>query len=284
MRRYLLATALFAATVSLSVAQPPDDLIRQANKAVLAGDPAAAESLYAAAAERTADPGLVAYNTAAVRFGQGRFYDAEVLYARTLDDRACPPARAAKAWFNRGVCLLRRGGDPAAFRSAVACFDRCLDSPGADDPLKADARKLLELSKLLWADAARKAAKPENPNTPAPEDGPDPPPPQPPAGGAEPDLQPDPKGKDGSPGKADQKATKQSGATPTKDLGAKATDQPAAGANPKLQPLPDDDTARPLSPDETRAYLRQTEDRLRRERQALLRSVAGPERPGVKDW
>ncbi|HEX4607004.1 MAG TPA: tetratricopeptide repeat protein [Urbifossiella sp.] len=280
--RIPLAAGLFVATVSLCLAQQPDDLVRRANAAVLAGDPAAAEPLYAAAAERTADPGLVAYNTAAVRFGQGRFYDAEVLYARTLDDRACPPPRVAKAWFNRGVCLLRRGGEPAAFRSAVACFERCLEAPGADDPLKADARRLLELAKLLWADAARKAARPENPNTPAPEEAPDPP--QPPPGGLEPDPRPDPNGKDGPPTPADPKLTRQPGVLPTKDPGAKAAEQAAAGVSPKLQPLANDDTARPLSPEDTRAYLRQTEERLRRERQGLLRAVAGPGRPDVKDW
>ena len=281
--RVLLAAALLAATVSLSAAQPPEELVRRANAAVLSRDPAAAEPLYAAAAERTPDPGLVAYNTAALRFGQGRYYDAEVLYARTLDDRACPPGRGARAWFNRGVCLLKRGGDPAVYRSAVACFDRCLDAPGADDPLRADARRLLEIAKLLWADAARRAARPENPNTPAPEELPDPPPPLP-SGGAEPDQQPDPHGKEGSPDKADPRLTKQAGTQPTRDPGTKANDQPTAGANPKLQPIADADDARPLSPEAPRAYLRQTEERLRRDRQGLLRAVAGPDRPGVKDW
>jgi hypothetical protein len=281
--RYALAAALFAATVALAAAQPPDELVRRANAAVLAGDPAAADPLYAAAAERTPDPGLVAYNTAAVRFAQGRFFDAEVLYARALDDRACPPGRAARAWFNRGVCLLKRGGDPAVYRSAIACLERCREAPGADDPLRADARRLIELAKLLWADAARKAARPESPNAPTPEDGPDPPPPQPSAG-SDTDPQPDPHGKDGSPAAPDPRLTKQAGTQPTKDAGPKAADQAAAGASPKLQPLPDDDTARPLSPEDTRAYLRQTEERLRLERRALLRAVAGPDRPGVKDW
>lgn len=273
---------LLTTAAVLAASDPAADQIRRANAAVLAGDPAGADPLYADAAERTTDPGLVAYNTAAVRFGQGRFYDAEVLYARTLDDRACPPGRVARAWFNRGVCLLRRGGDAAVYRSAVACFERCLEAPGADDPLRADARHHLELAKLLWADAARKAARPENPNTPTPEEAPEPPP-QPP-GGPEPDPLPDPNGKEGSPGPTDPRVVKQPGATPTREPGHKAAEQPAAGANPRLQPLPDDDQARPLTPEDARAYLRQTEDRLRRERQGLLRAVSGPDRPGVRDW
>ena len=76
----------------------------------------------------------------------------------------------------------------------------------------------------------------------------------------------------------------QAGAQQTKDAGPKATEQANQGASPKLQPLPDDDQVRPLSREATLAYLRQTEERLKRERQLLLRSVAGPDRPGVRDW
>jgi len=281
-RRLPLAAGLFAAAIALAAGPQPEELVRRANAAVLAGDPVAADPLYAAAADRTADPGLVAYNTAAVRAAQGRFYDAEVLYARALDDHACPPARAARAWFNRGVCLLKRGGDAAVYRSAVACLERCRESAGADDPLKADARRLIELAKLLWAEAARRAPRPESPNAPTPEDAPEPPPPQQPAG-TEPEPQPDPNGKNGPTNPADPKPTKPAGAQPTKKAGGKEN-QPAAGAGPQLRPLANDDTARPLSPDETRAYLRQTEERLRKERQGLLRAVAGGDRPGVKDW
>jgi hypothetical protein len=280
-RRLSLAAGLFAATVALAAGPPPEELVRRANAAVLAGDPTTADPLYAAAAERTADPGLVAYNTAAVRAAQGRFFDAEVLYARALDDRACPPPRAARAWFNRGVCLLKRGGDAAVYRSAVACLERCRESPGADDPLKADARRLIELAKLLWAEAARKAPRPESPNAPTPEDANEPPPPQ--QGAADSDPQPDPSGKQGPTNPADAKQSKPAGVQPTQGPGGKS-DQPAPGVGPQLQPLSNDDTARPLSPDETRAYLRQTEERLRKERQGLLRAVAGPDRPGVKDW
>jgi hypothetical protein len=57
-----------------------------------------------------------------------------------------------------------------------------------------------------------------------------------------------------------------------------------AGNNPLLQPLPDTDQTQSLSPEDTRAYLRQTEERLRREREGLLRALAGPDRPGVRDW
>src|SRR5207245_17713 len=101
----LLGVALVAATPHAA-----EDVIRAANAAFLRDDLAAADRLYAAAEERTADPGLVAFNRATVLFQKGEFRDAELHYSRVLDDRACPPERAARAWFNRGTCLVRRGG------------------------------------------------------------------------------------------------------------------------------------------------------------------------------
>src|SRR5438128_8324322 len=80
-----------------------DDLIRAANAAYLRGDADAADMLYAQAEERAADPGLVAFNRAAVLFQRGEFREAELHYMRVLEDKACPPERAARAWFNRGI-------------------------------------------------------------------------------------------------------------------------------------------------------------------------------------
>src|SRR5262249_59336214 len=134
----------------------------------------------AAAEERTGAPGLVAFNRAAVLFQKEDFRDAEVHYARVLEDAACPPERAARAWYNRGTCLLRRGTSPAVYRSAIACLEHCLDSPAADEPLKADARHNLELAKLLWNEARKTAAKPDTPNEnrPPEEEPPNTPPPR----------------------------------------------------------------------------------------------------------
>lgn len=280
--RFLTLLVLLPA---VSAAAPPpadtDELIRRANAAFEKGDAEAADALYAAAEERTADPGLIAFNRAAVLFRKGDFRDAELHYARVLEDRACPPDRAARAWFNRGTCLLRRGGTPAAYRSAVACFERCLDLDPADEPLKADARHNLELAKLLWVEANRKAAKPETPNSdPPPEERPDPPPA---FGGADPQPgNPEPGGSDNAGKNPQPVPTPAAGPTPKgtpKDADAKAP-----GNNPNLPVLKDDDRLQPLSPEDTREYLKRTEDRLRRERQGMLRMLYGPDRPGVRDW
>jgi tetratricopeptide (TPR) repeat protein len=155
----------------------PEGAIREANAAFLRGDLEDADRGYAASEECAQDPGLVAFNRAAVLFQRGDYREAELHYARVLADAECPAERAAKSWYNRGTSLLRRGVSTAVYRSAIACFDRCLESTAADEPLKADARYNLELAKILWNESRKSSAKPENPNeNPPPEDFPNDPP------------------------------------------------------------------------------------------------------------
>jgi len=265
------------ALIAAAPAPEPADTIRLANAAYLAGDLDRAESLYVAAEERTGDPGLVAFNRAAVQFQKGEFAAAEANYARVLEDAACPADRAARAWFNRGTCLLRRGTSVAVYRSAIACFDKCLDSAAADAPLKADARKNLELAKLLWIEANKKAAKPETPNDPAPEERPNEPPPAT-SNGKEP--QDNPSGATGP--KKETRPAPASAPMPKTDSTGGNDSQPVPGA--ALQPIPDDSQPQKLSPEDTREYLRRAELRLRDERRGLLRTLYGPPRPGVRDW
>lgn len=270
---------LFAALALIAAAptDAPEDLIRRANAAVIAGDAETAASLYEQAEERTDDPGLVAFNKAALLFHKGEFFAAEANYARVLEDAACPPTRAAKAWFNRGTCLLRRGTSAAVYRSAIACFDRCLDSLGADAPLKADARKNIELAKLLWIEANKKAAKPDAPNEPTPE---------------EPQPDKNPGTKDGN-DKADEpggnSGTKKETRpmpvptpVPNKDVNGGNDTQPGNAAT--LQPIADDGVPQKLSPEDTREYLRRAELRLQGERRSLLKTLYGTPRPGIRDW
>jgi tetratricopeptide (TPR) repeat protein len=255
-------------------------LIRRANAAFLRDELAAAEPLYAAAEERTADPGLVAFNKAAVLFQKGEFREAELHYARVLDDKSCPPDRAARAWFNRGTCLLKRGGGAPVYRSAVACFERCLDLNPPDAPLQADARHNLELAKLLWVEANKKAAKPETPNTrPPQEELPEAPPP---LGGSE--EQPGLAEPGGNEGPNGPRPTQQPVPAPAPGSRPRDTDTKAPGTNANLEALKDADQVQPLSPEDTREYLRRTAARLERERHEMLKMLYGPDRPGVRDW
>ncbi len=287
----IVAALAAALTVVLAAAAPmtapagtaPEDLLRGGNAAFRSGQSDEADRLYAAAEERASDPGLVAFNRAAVRFQKGEFREAELLYARTLSDAECPPDRAAKAWYNRGTALLRRGGSAAVFRSAVACLEQCLESPAADAPLRADARHNLELAKLLWDQTRRAEAKPNTPNqNPPPEEAPsDPPAPHPsdPAPSSE-----KPEAKTGSerPAGTAPKREPSPATTPKADTGSPV--QPAPGAATLPPELEDRNTIQPLSPEDTRRLLRDIAARLRNDRRTLLRTLYPPPQPGVNDW
>jgi tetratricopeptide (TPR) repeat protein len=273
----LTAIVLLVAAAPPST-QSPDELVRRANEAFRAGDADAADVLYATAEELTADPGLVAFNRAAVLFERGQFRDAEAQYARVLDDAACPPERAARAWFNRGTCLLRRGGSASVYRSAIACFEHTIDSAAADEPLRAEARTNLELAKLLWNEARKKADEKKSPNDPPPEEEKPQPRPQEPDRGHTGD---DPGGAD--PGGVGKKPV---GTQPVPKTGIQPTpnDQKTAGNNANLDVLKDTSEVQHLSPEDTRAYLEEMAKRLKRERRAMLETLYGPDRPGLPDW
>lgn len=269
----------------LGAAQPlptdsPEELIRRAN-AVFATDPVAADALYVAAEERTADPGLVAFNRAAVLFHRGDYREAERYYDRVLADAACPPERAAQAWYNRGTSLLYRGGSLGVYRSAIACFENALHSPGADDPLKAKARHNLEIAKLRWIELAHKEAKnePPSPNQNVPPEETTSPQPQPREPGTEPSTEPQ-----------DSTTRPQPVAQPTLPPAtppgndASPTAQPIAGLNPNLLIPQDTDTVQRYSPEEARDYLKRTAPRRQREYHALLESLYGAERIDIRDW
>jgi hypothetical protein len=271
----------------------PEELVRRANEAFRAGDVDGADKLYAAAEERTTDPGLVAFNRGAVLFDRAMasptekhlFRDAEKQYERVLDDAACPPERAAKAWFNRGTCLLARGGTLGVYRSAIACFEHTLDSPAADTDLKRRAAHNLELAKLRWNEERKKAAKPEeeSPNKKLPPEEEHQPRPEPerPGGGTEQNP-----GNETTPGGQQPQTGMQPQQVPLPKNGDKPTptEQKTAGNNQNLQVPEDKDEVQKLSPEEARAYLQETAKRRKRELHSMLETLYGPDRPNVRDW
>lgn len=281
---YLLPFALcLLAAAAPPREDAPDELIREANALFREGDKDSADRLYARAEERTGDPGLVAFNRGVVLFDRQKYRDAEQHYKCVLDDAACPPDRAARAWYNRGTCLLRRGGSWEVFRAAVACFEHTLDSPAADERLRADARHNIELAKLQCAkERAKEENKKKSPNTDVPpeeENTPRPRPDQQPGGN-----EPDP---DGGEQTTDKGAPKPAG-TQTQQPGATAktteTDQTVAGNNAALEVLKDEAQVQQLSEKDARATLAEIARRNKREQQSLLRTLYGPERTAVRDW
>ncbi len=260
----------------------PESLIRQANAAFLAGDIDQAERLYSQAEEQTADPGLVAFNRAAILFQQQDYRAAEEHYTRVLDDAACPADRAARAWYNRGTCLLLRGGSLEVYRSAIAALERCVDSPAADEPLKADARHNLELAKKLWNNARATQQKNDSPNNaPPPEEQPNAPPTL-----DKPDTKSDnrpPEKTQDQPGVPAKKP--KAGEQPApKPIGERDPKQTATQPDPNAPALRDESSVQSFSAADTREHLRRIAERLRKDRHDLLRTLYPPEQPGGRDW
>ncbi len=279
----LLPLAFFLLAAAPAQGDSPDELVRRANAALRAGDTDTADQLYAAAEERTADPGLVAFNRAAVLFEQKNYPRAERYYDLVLDDAACPPERAARAWYNRGTCLLNRGGSIEVYRAAIACFENALDNPAADQDVKDRAPHNLELAKLHWNEERKKAAKPEevSPNEKPPQEEDRQPRPEPDRsqGGLEP-------GAEGDPGPAGaQKVGQQPQPVPQPNGGAKPapTDQTAPANNANLQVPRDEDEVQKLPPEEARAYMKETAERRKRELRALLKLLYDPDHADARD-
>lgn len=267
---------LFGLVLLSSLAATPSaeslDHVRTGNAAFNRGDLDAAEQAYSLAQEHADDPGLVAFNAAAVRAARGDYRDAELHYLRTLEDRAAPPERRAKAMYNRGVCLLYRGGDATTYRTAIASFEDCLDLGIADDALNADARHNLEVAKLLWAKARATQKNPPRANDRPPEE--EPPPERDPRTTSATDAT-------GTEGTAGTKAA-QIGAAPEGQQ-PQPTNQKAPGAG-NLPVLLDTERTQPLPPQDTRALLEEIKTRLANDRRANARLLAGPERANVRDW
>jgi tetratricopeptide (TPR) repeat protein len=281
----IVGGGLFLAAAAPPMTDTPGELIRRANAALRAGDPdsvAIAAQLYDAAEERSTDPGLVAFNRAAVLFEQKNYSKAVRDYDRVLEDASCPPERAARAWYNRGTCLLNLGGNIDVYRSAIACFENALDNPAADQEVKDRAPHNLELAKLRWNEERKKAAKPEeeSPNKrPPPEEDRQPrSDPEKSKGGLEPDGQ-----ELGDPGA--QKTGPQPQPVPQTGTGAKPTqaEQNVAANNPNLQAPEDKDEVQKLSPEEAREYMKETAKRRKRELHSLLETLYGPDRAGAQD-
>jgi tetratricopeptide (TPR) repeat protein len=286
-RRAVCLIPLTCALFGLAAAAPagadaPDDLVRRANELLRAGDPEAADKLYAAAEEHTTDPGLVAFNRASVLFEQKNYREAERHYDRVLSDVSCPAVRAARAWYNRGTCLLHRGGTIDVYRAAIACFENALDIPSADQEVRDRAPHNLELAKLLWNEKRKEAAKPEeqSPNNNPPVEDKKQPRPESENTGAE-------AGNTGA--EAGNTGTQKRGLQPQPvpqpkgDAKSAPTEQNVPANNPSLQVPADTDDVQKLTPDEARAYLAETAKRRKRELRSLLESLYGPDRAGAQD-
>ncbi len=147
--------AIITATAFAIAAAPIDDWLRRGNADLAAGRAESALAWYAKAAERTPDPGQVAFNQGVALGNLGRFRDAELHFRRSLVD--AQGERRAKALFNLGTCLVRRCGgiERKALSDAVIAFQQAM--PIANGEMANEITMNLRIAEQLLAQAPPEA-------------------------------------------------------------------------------------------------------------------------------
>jgi len=259
-------------------ANAPEELatLRLANQSAQRGELAKARKLYDSVADTTDDPGLVAYNRGRTEFESGNLLAAELWFQRCTEDSEASADRRAKALYNWGICLLTRGSNATVYRTAIVCFRQAADTPGTTSQLRTDALNNLELAKWLWIQARAKETKPPKAGDVPPEAPPEqqqapPPPPMQEPGGESPGQQRNANGAQVG------ETVKQPQTAPIE------TSQKAPGAGSKPVFL-DPARTEPLTTEQARQLLKDSTERIARDRRTTARLVAGPDRPHVRDW
>ncbi|MBI2808367.1 MAG: VWA domain-containing protein [Planctomycetes bacterium] len=259
------------AMLGVSAADGPEAemLVRQGTQAFAETDFEEAVKLFEKAETLTLDPGRVAFNKAAALYRLGRFREAIDSYRRCLEDDRIPAERRARARFDLGNALVQyaKEQDAGLLAEAVATYRACLLESNLPAALRQDARHNLEIAQLQWLKARQ--------NETEEKDGPKSRPPDyPKDDGTDPKKNGDSKYVPVDP-KNDQHADKPAMRKP----GDKSRNLQSG----VLTTLPDSETVRPLSLDETLTRLEILARRIAAERRAH-RNLARPAQLTTKDW
>jgi Ca-activated chloride channel family protein len=264
----------FGTLLMMSAAPAGDEALRRGNAALEAGQLEEALTHFARAAERTTDPGQVAFNQGVALARLARHRDAELHFRRCLSD--AEGERRARALYNLGCCLLQesRGRLVRPLRQAVNCFEQAAD--GADAVLRPDIEHNLELAKRLLL-----AARSSSPHQPEPQDDePDFPTSRPVMPDA---MSPTTPGREPGSARAPADRSPQTNAKSGDPGNAKATDHPPPGKG-NLPPLPDDDALVQMTPEDATAHLERAAARITNERLTRLRQNAPSPSQKYPEW
>lgn len=263
----------------------PETLLQEGHRALARGDYERAAALYERAELHSTDPAEVAFYLAGTKYHLAakveglspELLEAEQLFRCCLD--LSNPHRP-HALCGLGNCLLHKAGssDEGSLRSAIACYDLCVQSAGDDQVLASAARFNREKARLLLLqfvpplrDSASERLPADGmfPHMPRPHD--------------YRQAMPLPAGADGSDGSADVQASPgDAKSNPGKDE-AKDNDpsQPGKG---NLPPIPDEVDVPPLSPRVAGEHLELAAKRVAQERQTHHRRDEENTAKSVKDW
>lgn len=281
-RRRRIGICMAAACCSLLAASDAEDWVREGNAAFVRGEYQQALECYERGEDTSLDPGLVAFNKAAVYYQQEIFFEAEANYRRCLEDAS--GARRVQALYGLANALVQQSrflkGKPAVklLLEAAKYYEECLMSESGLESAEggsacqqtfAHARHNLEVSqRLLSVKKLEKQIEPEEAvleMTP-PEN----------ARRSIPDFPPGFRGPRRSPDRR-EKAGQTDNGLPSE---GSREHQPGRG---DLPPLLDDVDASPLDPEQAATYLKDQLERIRRDRANRLPNAAGSGK-SVRDW
>lgn len=263
------AAPALAAFVFLGAIIAPNDAARRGVAALDAGNAEKALAEFQSAAERTTDPGQVAFNEGVALYRLGRFREAELRFRWSLSD--AEGQRRARANYNLGCALVQssQGLRAESLRQAVAAFEQALGDERLDAELQEPARENLELTRQLLA----RLQNAVNADASAHE------------------TERQPQGKDGAsdPATGDGKGAdaRVSDRARNKDTGGatpQQTDQQPMPGKGHLPPISDSAKLAPLSADDAKALLDQAAARITAARQAQLRTNATKPSSKFPDW
>ncbi|HEY7314058.1 MAG TPA: hypothetical protein VH643_32205 [Gemmataceae bacterium] len=270
--------------LKLSRTPAPERLLEEGHTAFARGDYAAAADLYERAEMYSTEPARVAFFLAGAKYHLAvktegtspELLEAEKLYRCCLDPSN--PLRP-RALYGLGNCLLLKAGgrDAAGLRTAVACFDQCLQSAGDDESLAADARHNREKVRLLLLQFQPPANGSQSDTPPNEDEPPHPPRPDP----RQPTPTPiGPQGQDGnSDGQPFDGAVK-----PEDGTAANKSNEPPSPGKGNLDPIPDEVDVAPLSPHDAVEHLELAAKKVLQERQTFHRRGERTSDTRVKDW
>jgi hypothetical protein len=276
---------VFFLGLKLSSEPTPEKLLQEGHRARAHGDYERAATLYEQAELHCTDPAEVAFHLAGAKYHLAEkvegispeLVEAEQLYRCCLDPS--DPHRP-RALCGLGNCLLHKAGstDEGSLRSAIACYDLCLQSAGDDEALAVATRFNREKARLLLLqfippihDPMRERPPGEdmNPHMPRHDDSRLPMP-----------MQANLTGADGN---GDIQPT--AGDT-MQDQGKDAAqnNEPQQPGKGNLPPIPDQVDVPPLSPQVAVEHLELATKKVQQERQVHHRRGDEASAKGVKDW
>jgi tetratricopeptide (TPR) repeat protein len=262
----------------------PERLLEEGHVAFARGDYVGAATLYEQAETYSTEPARVAFYLAGAKYHLAaktegpspELLEAEKLYRCSLDPS--DPLRP-RALYGLGNGLLHKasGRDAAGLRTAIACYDQCLQIAGDDEKLAADAHYNREKARLLLLQFQPPANGSPSDVPPNDDEQPRPPRPDP--------RQPTPVpiGQEGHEGDANAQPIDGS-VKPEDGAASSRSNEPPSPGKGNLDPVPDAVDVPPLSPHDAAEHLEMATKKVLQERQTFHRRGERASTRGVKDW